>query len=93
MFIDFTGSLVQMYQNNAMYSAICSVANPEGNLQPCTLFETILSDMTGNMIKGICTEFVDKYEELMGGQFGGSRTIYIHSDMFKGTLHQIFLNL
>lgn len=85
LFMDFTGALVDKINGMPMYNFMCMLANPKGELMPVPIFETIVSNMTGNMVKSICTEFHDRYKERWGSRLGTNGTpVYLHVDMFKG---------
>ena len=75
-----------------VYNFICAVANPEGHLSPVSVLESVVSDMTGNMVKTICSNFHDRYKELMNEPIGKyTKPTYLHVDMFKGFIPALAL--
>ena len=85
LFMDFTGGLVQPVDGHDMYNFVCAIASPEGHVLPITILEAVVSNMTTNMIKAVCSDFRHRYEELMHTSIGNTKDpTYLHVDMFKG---------
>eukprot|EP01084_Bolivina_argentea_P281499 481636_1 len=85
VFMDFTESLILAWLGFKVLNFIVSICSPLGGLFPIPLFEVITQSPTGQTVADSWRHFLFGYKMYLGKPL--KRTIYIHSDRFRGFLY------